>query len=191
MTQRARRITASTLTAAMLTTLLLLVLAGPARAEVVRGECIGSATFPSKASDQVLTADRAISDVFLIPKEETISYQGALGEGAQPFPAPVAYEGGVRVQLPGFTWNVATWGGTSEQVSADGTYTYSVPGFVPAGTGEIEVTAFHTQGDADCVVTVTVQLDGEPGPVALVAAAGTAVFGAAMLSAGVKKGGKA
>lgn len=190
MTPRARRTTASTLLAVMLGTLLVLAFAAPAGAETIRGECVGSATFPSKASDTVLTSDRPKADVFLVPKEETVAYVGALSQGAQPFDSPVPFEGGVTLQLPRTNWTVATWGGESQQVSAEGTYTYSIPSWVPGGTGEFELTAHHTQGDADCAVVVTIQLDGEPGPAALVAAAGTVVFGAGMLAAGVKKGAK-
>ncbi|MEN8234441.1 MAG: hypothetical protein ABFR89_05905 [Actinomycetota bacterium] len=188
MTYRARRTTASSLLAVMFGMLLTLALAAPAGAETIRGECIGSATFPSKADDSVLSSDRPKADVFLVPNDETVAYEGALSPGAEPLDTPVPYEGGIQVQLPRFTWNVAHWGGTSDQVAADGTHTYSIPGFVPAGTGEFELTALHTQGDADCAVVVTVQLDGEPGPAALVAAAGTVVFGAGMLAAGAKKG---
>ena len=50
------------------------------------------------------------------------------------------------------------------------------------------MTAWHQQGDVDCAVVVTVQLDGDPGPAALVAAAGTVVMGAGVLAAGAKKG---
>ncbi|MEN8112850.1 MAG: hypothetical protein ABFS21_00565 [Actinomycetota bacterium] len=188
MTLRARRTTASVLLTGMLGMLLTLALAAPASAESIRGDCVGSATFPSKADDTVLSSDRPKSDVFLVPKDETVAYEGALSEGAQPLDSPVPYEGGVQVKLPRYTWSVSHWGGTSDQVAADGTHTYSIPGFVPGGTGEFELTAFHTQGDADCAVVVTIQLDGEPGPAALVAAAGTVVFGAGMLAAGAKKG---
>jgi hypothetical protein len=168
--------------------MLTVLLAAPAGAEVTRGTCVGQAEFPSKTSDRVLTAERSRSDVFLVPKDETVAYAGALSEGAQPFDSPVAFEGGISVQLPRTTWQFVNWGGESTQVSADGLYTYSVPSFIPAGTGEFEVTGWHQQGDFDCVVVVTVALDGEPGPAALVAAAGTVVFGAGVLAAGSKKG---
>ncbi len=188
MSNRFRRNTAVTLTALMLGMMLTLLLAAPAGAEVTRGSCIGQAEFPSKTTDRVLDADRPRSSVFLVPKNETVAYAGALSDGAQPFDNPIPFEGGISVQLPRTSWQFATWGGESTQVSADGLYTYSIPSFVPAGTGEFEVTGWHTQGDFDCAVVVTVALDGEPGPAALVAAAGTVVFGAGVLAAGSKKG---
>jgi len=188
MSNRLRRNTAVTLTVLMLGTMLTLLLAAPAGAEVTRGSCVGQAEFPSKTADRVLTADRPRSSVFLVPKNETVAYAGSLGDGAQPFDSPVSFEGGISVQLPRTTWQIVSWGGESAQVSADGIYTYSVPSFVPAGTGEFEVTGWHQQGDFDCAVVVTVALDGEPGPAALVAAAGTVVFGAGVLAAGSKKG---
>jgi hypothetical protein len=188
MSNRFRRNTAVTLTVLVLGMMLTALLAAPAGAEVTRGSCIGEAEFPSKTADRVLTADRPRSSVFLVPKDETVGYSGALGDGAQPFDTPVPFEGGISVQLPRTTWQIVSWGGESTQVSADGVYTYSVPSFVPAGTGEFEVTGWHKQGDFDCAVVVTVALDGEPGPAALVAAAGTVVFGAGVLAAGSKKG---
>lgn len=185
-----RRKTATTLSALVLGMMLTMLLAAPAGAEVVRGECTGFAEFPSKNSDKTLVAERPASDVFLVPKEETVVYAGTLAEGAAPLDNPISFEGGVRVQAPLSSWQVVGWGGETTQVSADGTYSYSVPSWVPAGAGELEVTAWHRQGDADCEVVVTVQLDGDPGPAALVAAAGTVVFGAGVLAAGTKKGGK-
>lgn len=188
MSNRFRRNTAVTLTVLMLGMMLTVLLAAPAGAEVTRGSCVGQADFPSKTSDGVLSADRSRSDVFLVPTEETVAYAGALSEGAQPSDSPVPFEGGIRVQLPRTSWQFTSWVGESTQVSADGVYTYSLPGFLPAGTGEFQVTGWHKQGDADCEVVVTVALDGEPGPVALVAAAGTVVFGAGVLASGAKKG---
>ena len=188
MSNRFRKNTAVTLTVLVLGMMLTALLAAPAGAEVTRGSCVGQAEFPSKTSDRVLTADRPRSSVFLGPNEETVTYAGALSDGAQPFDDPVPFEGAMSVQLPRTTWQFATWGGTSTQVSADGLYTYSIPSFVPAGTGEFEITGWHKQGDIDCAVVVTVALDGEPGPAALVAAAGTIVFGAGVLAAGSKKG---
>jgi len=188
MSNRFRRGTAVTLTVLVLGMMLTALLAAPAGAEVTRGSCVGQAEFPSKTADRVLTADRPRSSVFLVPNEETVAYAGALSDGAQPFDDPVPFEGAMSVQLPRTTWQFATWGGTSAQVSADGLYTYSIPSFIPAGTGEFEVSGWHKQGDFDCAVVVTVALDGEPGPAALVAAAGTVVFGAGVLAAGSKKG---
>jgi len=188
MSNRARTTTATTLSVLMLGMMLALLFAAPAGAEVIRGSCVGQVEFPSKTSDQTLTADRSKADVFLVPKQETMLYSGALSEGAQPSETPVPFEGGVSVQLPRTTWQFTTWGGESTQVSADGSYTYEIPSFVPAGTGAFEVTAWHKQGDADCAVVVTVQVDGKPGPAALIAAAGTVVFGAGVLAAGSKKG---
>ncbi len=139
MSNRLRRNAAVTLTVLMLGMMLTGLLAAPAGAEVTRGTCVGQAEFPSKASDRVLTADRPRSSVFLVPREETVGYSGALSDDAQPFAEPVPYEGAMSVQLPRSTWQFATWGGTSTQVSAEGLYTYSIPSFVPAGTGEFEV----------------------------------------------------
>jgi len=188
MSKRFRTATATTLTVLMLGTILALLLAAPAGAEVTRGTCVGTADFPSKTSDKTLDAERPRSDVFLVPKQETVAYAGALAPDAQPFDSPVAFEGGLTLQLPRTSWQVVSWGGESTQVMADGTYTYDIPSWVPAGTGEFQLTGTHRQGDIDCEVIVTVQLDGEPGPAALIAAAGTVVFGAGVLAAGSKKG---
>jgi len=190
MTTRFRRNTALSLTVLMLGMMLALLLAAPANAEKVKGDCTGFAEFPAKSTDSRLVAERSRSDVFLVPREETVGYLGTLKEGASDFDNPVEFKGGVSVMTPFNSWQVVGWGGESEKVSAEGTYTYSVPSWVPAGAGELEVTAWHQQGEYDCEVVVTVQLDGDPGPAALVAAAGTVVMGAGVLAAGSKKGAK-
>jgi len=187
MSRQFRRATATLIAGLMAGTVLILLLAGPASAEVTRGTCSGRAEFPSKTTDQILATERPRSEVFTIPKQETVAYSGTLREGAEPFETPVAFEGGISVRLPRSTWQVIGWGGESTAVSVDGTYTYEIPSFVPAGTGAFEVTTWHEQGDADCEVVVSVQLDGKPGPAALIAVAGTAVFGAGVLAAGSKK----
>jgi hypothetical protein len=188
MSRSFRRSTAIALSALMLGMMLVVVLAAPAAGEVTRGTCTGFAEFPSKATDANLVAERPVSDVFLVPKEETVVYAGTLAPGAETLPSPVPFKGGVSVQTPFNSWQVVSWGGETVEVDADGTYSYSVPSWVPAGVGELQVTASHQQGDVDCEVIVTVQLDGDPGPAALVAAAGTVVMGAGVLAAGVKKG---
>ena len=190
MTNRFRRNTALSLTVLMLGMMLVLLLAAPASAEKVKGDCTGFAEFPSKATDSTLIAERPRADVFLVPREETVVYGGTLKEGATEFDSPVEFKGGVSVATPFNSWQVVSWGGESVKVAADGTYTYTVPSWVPAGAGELEVTAWHQQGEFDCEVVVTVQLDGDPGPAALVAAAGTVVMGAGVLAAGSKKGAK-
>jgi hypothetical protein len=92
------------------------------------------------------------------------------------------------VETPFNSWQVVSWGGETVEVEAQGSYKYSVPSWIPAGAGELQLTGWHQQGDVDCEVIVTVQLDGDPGPAALVAAAGTVVMGAGVLAAGAKKG---
>jgi hypothetical protein len=188
MSRRFRRDTAISLSALMLGMMLAVLLAAPATGEVTRGECTGFAEFPSKASDETLVAERPLSEVFLVPKEETVNYAGTLEPGAQPPDSPVPFEGGVLLKTPFNSWQVVSWGGETVDVEASGSYTYSVPSWVPAGAGKLQLTAWHRQGDIDCEVAVSVQLDGDPGPAALMAAAGTVVMGAGVLAAGVKKG---
>jgi hypothetical protein len=190
MTRGFQKATATVIVTLMLGFVFTLVMVSRADAEVTRGSCVGQAEFPSKASDRVLSADRPVSEVFTVPKQDTVLYTGAVSENAQPFNEPVQFEGGIILHLPRTTWQVVGWGGVSEHASADGTYTYEVPSFVPAGTGSFELTAWHKQRDVDCEVTVAVSLDGKPGPAALIAVAGTVVFGAGVIAAGVKKGAK-
>lgn len=188
MSRRFQRNTAIGLSVLMLGMMLVVLLAAPAAAEVTRGKCTGFAEFPSKTSDKTLTAERPRSEVFLVPKEETVNYAGTLEPGAQKPDSPVPFEGSISVQGPFSSWQVVSWGGETVEVEASGSYSYSVPSWVPAGAGELQLTGRHQQGDVDCEVIVTVQLDGDPGPAALVAAAGTVVMGAGVLAAGVKKG---
>ncbi len=156
-------------------------LAAPVSAEVIQGGCTGSAEFSDGTK---VTESTPLSEVVIVPVEDSVVYQGSIN-----LPPPddeVPFEGNVSVRLPRFNWAVVSWDDTTEEVSAGGTYAYEIPGFVPRSV-QLEVSASHTQMGQTCVVAVTMKLDGDPGPAAIISAAGALVFGAATLGAGVKK----
>ena len=70
---------------------------------------------------------------------------------------------------------------------AEGEYSYEVPSWVPKGTGGLEVTATHTQRGQTCIVAVTMSVEGDPGPAAIIGAAGSAMFAAGVIGAGFKR----
>ncbi len=183
-----QRRVAGTLLLGMLTVLVVGLLAVPASAEITKGNCRGSATFPEKASDNVLDADRPQDMVFEAPTSATVSYAGDLGPGATPSAEEVPFSGSVKIALPLGTATIASWSGETTDVSDSGGYTYDIPGPVPKGTGAIKVTATHKQeGHPDCEAIVLVTLEGSPGAAAWTAAALTAVAGAGTVAAGRKK----
>lgn len=167
---------------------MLLVVALPAAAEVTKGECTGQATFPSKPSDGQLTADRPRDEVFDVPEEDDVQYSGMVAPGAEPSEEPVDFSGGLVVSLPRFQWQVVGWEGSTEDVEYAGVYTYEVPGFVPRGTGPVELTGKHShEGYQDCEAVVTLSFQGERGVVPVVTGAVTVLAGLGTVAAGRRR----
>lgn len=154
---------------------------------VVSGPCTGSATFSTGAT---ITAEQPLDPATVIPDADNVTYQGSID--IPPPDEPIPFEGGISAEIAGVgSFPVATWGGTTKEVAATGTYIYEVPSWVPRGTGDILLTANHAQGGADCNGQVKVTLEGDPGAAAIIAATGAALFGAGVIGAGVKKKGMA
>lgn len=166
--------------------LMVAAMAAPASAEMIQGPCTGSAQFSNGA---VVTESTPISEVVEVPVEDTVIYAG--DTHLSPPDDEEAFSGEVSVRLPlGGSWVVVSWpvpAGETESVMDGGTYTYDVPGFVPRGTGGLEVTAFHSQRGQICQVAVTMSIAGDPGAAAIIGTAGTAAFGAGVLGAGLRK----
>lgn len=182
-----RRLASLTLLGAV-ASLLVALLAAPAVAEITKGSCRGSATFPEKPDDKILDAARDLDDVFDAPPGATVGYAGDLGPGATEPDDPVAFKGGVSIRIPRMSVSIVGWSGETEEVSDDGAYTYDLPDIVPRGTGPMEVTAFHNQdGFPDCEAKVSVSVDGSPGVAAVAAGGLTVLAGAGTLAAGRKK----
>lgn len=187
---RNRKRTAGLVLLATITALSVIGIASPANAEVLEGPCTGHATFTSGiAGPFTVTEKQPLSVVTFVPDADTVNYEGHMN--IDPPSDPVTFAGGIDVALPvPFRgWTVVSWDDTTEEVDANGVYTYSVPSWVPRGTGGLQVTARHTQQSTTCVVAVTMALDGPPGVGAIITATGAFVFLLGTLGAGVKKGG--
>jgi len=170
-----------------LTAVFIAVLAAPASAELKAGECSGSATF---TDGTVIDQTTPESTVIVVPREDTVRYAGEAKRAAADADKEIGFSGGVAAKIGPVWVGITGWSGNAQpgEDSASGSYTYEVPGIVP-GTGDIKVRANHKHGSADeCVGVWTVRLDGGPGVVGIVAAAGTALFGVILLSAGITKG---
>ena len=166
-----------------LAVLWLVILAVPASGEVIEGPCTGSVTF---SDGTVVTQATPIDQTVIVPAADTVTYSGdtTLAPPAEPVP----FSGRVDVRLPFGGWTVGDWEGETQEVSiSDGSYAYSVPSFVPRGTGGLEVTATHVQQGQTCTVVVTLALEGDPGAPAIIGATGTVVFLAGVIGAGFKK----
>ncbi|GMQ86300.1 MAG: hypothetical protein BMS9Abin07_1873 [Acidimicrobiia bacterium] len=179
---------ATVLLLGMLTAVLVGVVATPAAAEITRGDCRGSATFPDKTTDAVLDAARPRSEIFEAPLSATVGYSGDLGPSAEPSDKEISFRGGVVIRLPRVSWQIVGWSGDTKEVGDSGAYTYDLPSFTPQGTGGMQVTAWHIHdGVADCEAIVTVSIAGSPGGVAVAAAALTVLAGAGTLAAGRRR----
>lgn len=170
-----------------LTMWLLAAVAGPATAEVIQDGCNGWAEFSNGTR---VTESTPLSVVNEVPVKDTVEYFGTtnLTEPAEEEP----FSGNVSVRLPlGGNWVVVDWpdppDSKTKQTSADGKYSYEVPSWVPKGTGGLQVTAIHTQRGQTCEVAVVMAVEGDPGPGAVLGAAGTAMFAAGVIGAGFKR----
>ena len=170
--------------------------AAPAGAVVVDPGCTGSVTFEegvnvSEVSGNRVTESHPLSPTITIPSEATVSYAGEIN--VPPPDEPVDFAGGIDLQLPLFGGiTIVSWPdppGQTEMTSDSGSYTYSLPSYVPKGTGGLELTARHTQQGETCVVKLNIALAGSSSPVGILTGAATALFGALMVSAGFKKKG--
>jgi hypothetical protein len=166
-----------------ITLLWVAAMAAPASGEVISGDCTGDATFSDGTRVDEMTP---LSTTVVIPDGDTVTYNGSINKDKPS--DPVRFDGGIDVRLPFGGFTVVTWGGDTEEVSiTNGTYTYEVPSFVPRGTGDLEVTATHTQLGQTCVVAVTMSVEGDPGPAAIIGLTGTTLFAIGVLGAGFKK----
>ena len=87
------------------------MLAAPAGAEVIQGKCTGSATFTE--GGVTVTEQQPKSETVLVPEKDTVIYSGSTGLDKPT--EPVDFTGGIDVALPTFSWQVVTWGGTTEE----------------------------------------------------------------------------
>ena len=169
---------------AVLAVLMVAVLAAPAGAEVISGDCTGMVTFSDGTE---VTETQPLDEVVDVPPADTVRYEGTTGLDKPTEPVP--FSGSVDVRLPFMTWVVASWSGETMENADDGSYSYDVPGFVPRGTGGFEVTGYHFQQGQECEVVVTMRLAGDPGAAAILGVALTGIFAAGVGAAGVKKRG--
>ena len=166
------------------TVLTVATLASPASGEVIEGPCTGSATFSGPFT---VTESQPLDVTTIVPTADTVQYIGNLN--IDPPADLVPFAGGVDVALPPpfGGWTVVTWTGDTVEVSDSGSYAYSVPSWVPRGTGGLKVTATHTQQGTTCIVAVTMALDGSPGAGAFIGATAAVVFGVGTLGAGIRR----
>lgn len=176
---------------------MLVACAAPASAVVLEGPCTGSVTFPPGVEvttvdpGNVVRESHPLQPTITIPPDATVGYEGTMN-----IPPPddlVDFAGGIDLKVPligGVT--IVSWPdppGQTMEVSDSGDYTYSLPSYVPRGTGGLELTARHTQMGTTCRVALTVSVAGESSPIGILTGAASALFGALMVSAGLKKKG--
>ncbi|MGI9529456.1 MAG: hypothetical protein ACR2NG_07065 [Acidimicrobiia bacterium] len=160
------------------------LLAAPAGAVVLQGDCTGGAVFSNGAS---VTERQPLNDVVLVPAADNVRYTGDTHLSPPPEDMPDEFNGGVSIKLPWGSVTVVDWEGDTEETMASGSYIYDVSGLVPEGTGGVEVTATHTQRMETCIVAVTMAIDGDPGWQAWTAAGLTVLAGVGVAGAGVKR----
>ncbi len=178
-----------------MTTLVIAGFAAPASAVVIEGPCTGSVTFEDGVnvttfeSPNTVTESHPLSPTITIPLDATVKYEGSMN--IAPPSDLVDFVGGVDLKVPLIgNVTVVNWPdpyGQTLQVSDSGSYTYSLPSYIPKGTGGIEVTAWHTQMGTTCTVALNIAIAGESSIAGIVTGLLAAGFGALMVAAGIKK----
>lgn len=176
----------STIVILGLAALWIVTAATPAFAVTESGLCSGTGAF---SNGTIVASDQPIDVVSVVPDGGSVEYSGSTGMPAPD--GPVAFNGSVDVALPFGGITVVTWSGETELNATAGSYSYTVPALVPRGSGALEVTARHVQQGQTCVATIQMAIEGSPGAAAAVGAVGTVIFGAGVVSAGIKKKGLA
>ncbi|GMR02015.1 MAG: hypothetical protein BMS9Abin20_0341 [Acidimicrobiia bacterium] len=191
---RRRSIATMTMLGAM-TVFTVTALASPASAVVLEGPCTGSVTFEDGVNVTTfgtpnrVTESHPLSPTITIPADATVTYEGNMN--IAPPDELVDFAGGVDIKIPligGVT--IVRWPdpvGQTEMVADSGSYTYSLPSYVPKGTGGLELTARHTQMGTTCTVALNVAIAGESSVTGIITGALTALFGTLMVAAGIKK----
>ena len=124
------------------------LLAAPAGAEVIQGDCTGSAEFTNGVK---VVESRPIEDVAFVPVMDTVTYAGDTKLSPPPEEMPDSFNGGAAISLPWGAQTIVTWKGETLETKIDmGTYIYDVTGLVPQGTGPVLVAATHTQRGKTC-----------------------------------------
>lgn len=164
--------------------LLLAAMALPAQAEVLQGDCTGSAAFSNGAT---VTEQQPIDDVVAVPAADTVLYAGDTNLAPLGQDEKEAFDGAVALSLPFGAVTIVTWSGETDKTSDQGSYLYDVSGLVPEGTGGVEVVATHNQRGQTCIVAVTMAVDGDPGWQAYTAAGLTVLAGIGVAGAGLQK----
>lgn len=98
------------------------------------------------------------------------------------------FAGSVDLLTAALTFAVADWGGDTKDVMDSGVYSYSIPSWVPKGTGAIPLEAFHRHGDLICRAELRVKLDGSPvNPFSIGSLVLTGIAGTGFVLSGVAK----
>ena len=134
-----------------------MMLAGPAAAEVIEGDCSGALT---TADDVALVdTDQPITEPVAIPAQGTLEFTGSFGPDVER-DTPAEVQGELRGQHPFGSWQIARWQDETLTGQAQGTESYSLPRFLPRGSGPVALELEVTVDDERCLIVGSAQIDG-------------------------------
>ncbi len=173
----------------------LLATALPAGADVIdpSGACQASGTWQDEGVTRA-SGDFSPDDVVVIPQEDTVDWEGGVGDAA-PGETGEARDisGEIAVDAAGITTiPIDDWDGESELYGNSGTYDYEVPDFLV--NVKLKLTGEHSEeGSRVCGGSVYLKVEGGTfsNPLAIAALVGLVLTGAGMLSAGAVRRGVA
>jgi hypothetical protein len=149
--------------ASLLLAVSVLTFASPAAAEIVEpaGACSGTAAWTEGGFTEntgALVRDDAIE----IPRKDQVQWSGRVVGPTAGTERSVSGRVFVALPPPFGGIRVGSWGPTGTEVEKSGTYSYDLPGYVPADV-EFDLWAFHHEGSAThCHGAVGLVIEGGP-----------------------------
>jgi len=133
------------------------LLTAPALAEVIQGDCSGSLT----TADGVVLVDteQPMTEPVAIPDRGTLEFSGTFGP-EQERDTPAEVRGELRGQHAFGSWEITSWQDESLTGQAEGTESYSLPRFLPRGSGPVAIELEVTIDGERCLIVGAAQIDG-------------------------------
>lgn len=162
-------------------------LATAAGADVVSppGACTGTGSWQEGGISEA-SVDHVPSDVIEVPRSDTVSWFGSVGDATLGEEVPRReISGEVQIDLPIGTVTIDDWGGSSVRAANEGTHSYDLPELV-IGIEMALHGAHRENGSEVCSGSVNVVVDGGAfdNPLAYAGLAGMVISGAALAFAG-------
>ncbi len=130
-------------------------MATEASAEVVEGSCTGTVTMNGELA---IDADRAAMTPAVIAESGTAQIVGSFDR--EPSDEAMPYRSELQGRHAFGTWTISSWSGQTLTPEVDATESYTLPVFIPRGSGAVPLSLDVAFGDDTCQIVGTVAVAG-------------------------------